>query len=125
MQQVQANPGICCVPGRRKAAERLEEGRVCSHLPHNGLEKFPKHLLNRDCSAGVSVRLLHLELAGPEALEGGEDPAVGVGQKIVGSSVALRDLRNTDKLTDHSDGREGACRAFLGLSHCTKHWVSH
>ena len=30
MQQVQANPGICCVPGRRKAAEGLEEGKVCS-----------------------------------------------------------------------------------------------
>lgn len=49
---------------------------------------------------------------------------MGVWQEVVGSSVALRYSGNTDKLTDHSDGREGACRAFLGLSHCTKHWVS-
>lgn len=69
------------------------------------------------------MRLLHLELGLGHWKE--EDPAVGVWQEVVGSSVALRYSGNTDKPTDHSDGREGACRAFLGLSHCVLSTGSH
>lgn len=58
------------------------------------------------------MRLLHLELAW--GTWRGEDPAVGVWQEVVGSSVALRYQEITDKLTDHSDGREGLAEHSLG-----------
>lgn len=85
VQQVQASPGICCVPGRRKAAEGLEEGKVCSHLVIMVM-KFPKHLLKQGLLSRGECEIV-ASGAGPGALEGGGS-AVGVWQEVVGSSVA-------------------------------------